>query len=322
MMKSYPQQLSSKGRQMIWPEGKRFAFSIFDDPDCATVESTRAVYDFLAGEGFRTTIGVWPNGFNPGYTEYAGVSCADMDYRDYVVHLQDIGFEPGYHCATIHTSTREQVRESLEKFKTYFGTSPKTMSNHFDSRESLYWGSDRLSGWRRMAYNTLTLGRHKNGSLGHKSGTNHFWGDLAKTNIKYCRNFVFSEINTLKLCPFMPYHDPDRDYVNYWYSSSEAADLQACLRTIPEAAQDKLVEEGGACILYTHLGKGFYENGKLDSRFQELMTRLSKLGGWYVPVGTLLDHLLAQQGNPVISNQQRSALEARWLMHKVRFGSA
>ncbi len=307
---------------MIWPGGKRFAFSIFDDPDCATMESTRAVYDFLAGEGFRTTIGVWPNEIDPASRQYVGVTCADAEYRDYVVRLQEIGFEPGYHCATIHTSTREQVRTSLERFEAYFGTPPKTMSNHFAAEDSLYWGSGRLSGWRRTAYNVMTLWKHKNGSLGHKEHTNHFWGDLSKEKIKYCRNFVFKDINTLKCCPLMPYHDADRDYVNYWYASTEAADLPSCLRTIPEASQDRLVQEGGACILYTHFGKGFFENGRLDRRFRELMTRLATLSGWFVPVGTLLDYLLTQKSSSEITGRQRASLEARWLIQKARYGSA
>jgi hypothetical protein len=307
---------------MLWPENKRFAFSVFDDPDRATLATTRVVYDFLADQGFRTTVGVWPNEIDPSRTIYSGVTCADPAYREYIVHLRDIGFEPGFHCATVHTSTRDEVKASLERFTRYFGEPPKTMSNHFGSEEVLYWGADRLSGWRRGAYNVMTRGKHRNGSLGHKPETNHFWGDLAKAQIKYCRNFVFSDINTLKYCPIMPYHDPKRDFVNYWYSSSEAADLPTCLKTIPEAAQDRLADEGGACILYTHFGKGFVENEKLNPRFAELMVRLSKMGGWYVPVGTLLDYLLTQKKHAEFSDRDRAKLETRWLVHKMRHGSA
>ena len=31
----------------VWPEGKRFAFTVVDDTDAATVENVGAVYDFL-----------------------------------------------------------------------------------------------------------------------------------------------------------------------------------------------------------------------------------------------------------------------------------
>ena len=39
--------------------------------------------------------------------------------------------------------------------------------------------------------------------------------------IEQVRNFVFSDINTLKSCPYMPYQDPTKPYVNYWFASSE-----------------------------------------------------------------------------------------------------
>jgi hypothetical protein len=37
-----------------------FAFTVFDDPDGQSLETTRLVCSFLADLGFRTTIGVWP----------------------------------------------------------------------------------------------------------------------------------------------------------------------------------------------------------------------------------------------------------------------
>src|ERR1017187_4114815 len=44
----------------LWPDGKSFAFTVFDDPDSQTLEAGREVYAFLASLGFRTTKGVWP----------------------------------------------------------------------------------------------------------------------------------------------------------------------------------------------------------------------------------------------------------------------
>ena len=32
------------GSNLRWPDGKRFAFSIFDDPDSQTLETSKAVY--------------------------------------------------------------------------------------------------------------------------------------------------------------------------------------------------------------------------------------------------------------------------------------
>ena len=44
---------------ITWPDGRRFAFTVFDDPDAQTVDVSRAVYGFLADLGLRTTKGTW-----------------------------------------------------------------------------------------------------------------------------------------------------------------------------------------------------------------------------------------------------------------------
>ena len=46
--------------RITWPDNKRFAFTVFDDPDSQTLEASQAVYGFLRDRGFRTTKGVWP----------------------------------------------------------------------------------------------------------------------------------------------------------------------------------------------------------------------------------------------------------------------
>ena len=48
--------------RLTWPEGKSFAFTIFDDPDAQVLKDGREVYSLLADLGFRTTKGVWPSG--------------------------------------------------------------------------------------------------------------------------------------------------------------------------------------------------------------------------------------------------------------------
>jgi hypothetical protein len=45
-----------------WPDGKDFAFTIFDDTDRSTFATVRDVYAFLSDCGFRTTKSVWPVG--------------------------------------------------------------------------------------------------------------------------------------------------------------------------------------------------------------------------------------------------------------------
>jgi hypothetical protein len=157
---------------------------------------------------------------------------------------------------------------------------------------------------------------------GHVAGDPYFWGDLCQERIKYYRNFVFRDINTLKTCPFMPYHDAQRPYVNYWFASSEGQGLPQYNRCLQEKNQDRLEEEGGACIMYTHFACGFAEDGRLDPRFRALMERLSRKNGWFVPVRRLLDHLLATHGHYDITNAQRRRLEGRWLLGKIVSGTS
>jgi hypothetical protein len=74
--------------------------------------------------------------------------------------------------------------------------------------------------------------------------------------------------------------------------------------------------------MYTHFGHGYVDDGAVNGRFRELMTRLSRKNGWFVPVSTLLDHLRAQRGGAVaLDDRRRSRLERRWLWEKVFRGT-
>lgn len=307
--------------QCAWPEGKRFAFTIFDDTDTMTVETGRRVYGFLEDCGFRTTKSCWSFRGDPNRGKFPGETLDDADYRQWLLALESKGFDIGWHGATWHGSTRDQVAAALNRFAEVFQHDPTIATNHTGVEEAMYWGSDRLTGWRRVLYNLLTLYHNDGVYRGGIEGDVHFWGDLCQQRIRYFRDFVFQETNTLKVCPFMPYHDPHKPYVNYWFASSNGRDIASFNRRISERNQDRLEAEGGACIMYTHFAYGFCENGELNSRFRTLMTRLSKKGGWYVPVATLLDHLLAKNGHNEISNAQRRCLERKWLLTKMLVGT-
>jgi len=73
--------------------------------------------------------------------------------------------------------------------------------------------------------------------------------------------------------------------------------------------------------MYTHFASGFDEGGQLNPRFRQLMERLSKKNGWFVPVNELLGHLLKVNGRQEITNTQRSRLERKWLLEKVFTGT-
>jgi hypothetical protein len=303
-----------------WPEGRRFAFTIFDDPDGQPFKTTQLVYSFLADLGFRTTIGVWPLDLRHA-TNSGGETCANPEYRALLQELQRKGFEIGFHLAGPFNSTRAEIIEALDLFKLYFGHDPSAMANHYNS-DAIYWGPARLSGWRRTVYNVATLGRTRNQHFGHVEGHSNYWGDVCRDRIRYCRNFVYADINTLLINPWMPYADPERPFVRYWYSSSEGHQAPSFLKTLQDANQDRLEGEGGASIMYTHFGHGYVRNGKLIPEFRRAMERLARKNGWFVPVTTLLDYLASSRGVTMLTDGIRGRMETRWLWEKLFRGTS
>lgn len=301
-----------------WPDGKDFAFTVFDDTDFANLEKVGPVYKLLSDLGLRTTKSVWPLASE---NVEDGLSLEDPAYLKWVLELRDAGFEMGWHNAAANSSSREKTISAMKTFSDIIGYSPKVGANHMGLRENIYWGPHRVSGLRRLVYNILTRFKHYDAFRGHIESDPFFWGDVCKSNLKYYRNFVYSEINTLKMCPMMPYVDPKRPYVNYWYASAEGANINSFNTTLTEANQDKLEQEGGACIMYTHFANDFTEGNRLNPRFEALMKRLSSKNGWFVPVTTLLDYLLQHNGQHVITENERQQLEVRWLITKIRLGA-
>lgn len=313
--------MNSNWPAIRWPDGKSFAFSIFDDTDLATISNVSEVYRFLEDLGIHSTKSVWPS---RGYNEpiIAGATCEDAEYCDWLLSLQAKGFEIAYHMNTYHDSQREEVRRGLQRFRDTFGHPPRTMANHTTCRENIYWGPHRVTGKYRLIYNVLTGFRHTGSFHGHLEGDPYFWGDLCRDSISYCRNFVYADINTLKACPYMPYRDPRRPFVRSWFASSEGPRLDSFNRLLSESNQDRLEREGGVSIVYTHFACSFQKDGKLNARFRELLERLCSKNGWFVPVATLLDYIVKQRGIHEITPRERAKLERRWLFDKLFVGSS
>jgi hypothetical protein len=255
-----------------------------------------------------------------GVSAYRGTTAEDPAYRAWTLGLQARGFEIGYHGATYSTADRQTVIRALERFRSIYGGYPASMANHSRSRESVYWGSARVGGVQRLAYHLVTRFSRDGVFRGHVEGDPLFWGDLCRSRIRYVRNFTFADIDTLAACPMMPYHDDARPYVAKWFASSEGSHVDTFNRCLSEANQDRLEARGSACIMYAHLAAGFWRDGELNSRFVELMTRLSRKNGWFVPVATLLDFLASGRGEAPIGDADRRDLERRWLLSKVRVG--
>jgi hypothetical protein len=309
-------------RPISWPHGHRFALTMVDDTDAAHVDNVKPVYDLLARLGMRTTKLVWLFQGESSAVIH-GSSCDDPAYLAWVLALQQQGFEIGLHNAAPVTSLRERTCQALERFRALFGPQAPIHCNHTGCLEGIYWGDARLSGWRRPLYNLLTRGRRRGLYRGHIAGEPLFWGDLCQAYVRYIRNFVFDELNTLAVCPEMPYHDPAKPYVNFWFASTEGPTLRSFLRHFTVQNIDRLVAEGGLCIAYVHFAKGFAPNGRVEPEFRQRLEYIASQDGWFAPASEVLDYLRqnASRSERSIAPARLRHLELRWLLSKLTKGT-
>lgn len=302
-------------RSLSFPGGRRFAFSILDDTDDSTLENVRPVYDRLRDYGFRTTKTVWPLDCPEGSRHYfAADTLQRSDYLSFVRELVRDGFELASHGATMESSTRERTLRSLEFLEREFGRRPRLYANHGENRENLYWGAERFRTPGLNAILKRIQRRHPRGwFLGEVEDSPYFWGDEARSTFQYVRNFTFPELNVLAVNPEMPYRLASTPYVNNWFSTADAHDAQTFRRRVSRDALDRLEEDGGVCILSTHLGKGFTHNGRLERGVDDILRHLAAKPGWFVPVSVILDHLRDYNPQGYIGSLGLLRLELRFL---------
>src|SRR2546422_10422997 len=100
---------------MQFPKGARFAFTVIDDTDVATVDNVRPIYRLLEALGMRTTKTVWPVRCEEGSRDFSlSETMDDARYSDFVVDLHARGFEMALHGATMERSTRDGTVRAVE----------------------------------------------------------------------------------------------------------------------------------------------------------------------------------------------------------------
>jgi len=307
----------SNPKAVRFPKGAKFAFTVFDDTDKGTVANVGPVYDLLSKCGILTTKSVWPL----SATRKAGLpgqTLAEPDYLELILALKEKGFEIGLHNVSPHGAYTDEIETGLARFRELIGQYPRTHANHLSNEDNIYWGPARLTNRMcRWIYRLATM-RSSRKFYGEVETSRHFWGDLCKENVTYVRNFTFREINLLNINPTMPYHDPARPYVKYWFSSTWAPTAEAFREAICEDSQQKLEDEGGICIVYTHFANGFVKGDAVDPEFGRLMEMMGRRNGWFVPVGELLDYLLAEGHGGTIPRRELRHMERKWLWEKIR----
>lgn len=303
----------SDAPRAAFPGGRRFAFSIIDDTDVATLENMRPFYECLRRLGLRTTKTVWPVGCPEGSRDYAiSATLEDPAHLAYIRELHAAGFEITWHSATMESSTRERIIRAIAELQDRIGVAPRVHANHAFNRENLYWGRDRLDDpWLRALFGRLA-GVPADHYAGHVPGTPHFWGDLARTHVEYVRNLTFRDIDTTAVNPSMPYQDPRRPYGRWWFSASDAEDADAFVRLLRDENLERLESRGGVCIVATHIGKGFAPGGRLRADVEARLEALAARPGWFVPVGPLLDELRQRHGGGPLSAAEWRRMQWRW----------
>lgn len=313
-------------RELEFPGGKRFAFTVLDDTDGGTVERIAPVYDLFEELGMRVTKTVWPVACPEGTDELPGtghelsqsLTLEAEDYRAYVLGLKERGFEIASHGATFSSSTRERTLAGLTRYRELFGTYPRTHANHSLNRENLYWGAGRIDDPLLRALYTVVDGGPRGHYQGHVEGSPYWWGDLCAEHIEYVRNLTFDEINLARMNPSMPYHDPRRPLVRWWFSAADADDAGEFNELIRPEAQARLEEEGGFCIVATHLGKRFAREGKVNPRTRELLTQLAVRPGWFPAVSELLDWLRDRRPTDLLPSGEWRRMQWQWALHLYR----
>lgn len=299
-------------REIKWPDGHDFAFTVIDDTDGATVENVKPVYDYLISHGILTTKTCW---VYPSRDDiYTGQCLQDKEYLEFLRYLKRSGVELGFHNAGSGGFRREETLAALKEYREKLGEYPSLHINHSNNVENLYWGAERFSLLVRAIYK---LRRSEIKSYGTDPKSEYFWGDFAKEHLRFIRNRTFNDINTLKADPRLVYRETGKkEYSNYWFSSSDGMRLAPFLRLLTKENIDRLASEHGCCIVYTHFAYEFVDNGILNEDFKKTIDYIASRNGWFVPASTVLNYVLEDR-EYAPSRLYEIRKDCKWLLERM-----
>jgi hypothetical protein len=301
-----------------WPAGKKFAFTIVDDTDASSLDRLKPLYEVLDQNGLRTTKTIWVlEGSEQSHFANTGVTLRDPAYREFLHDIQRNGFEIALHGVRGGSSKRDDIFRGLDIFKKEFGEYPGVHINHSLNKDNLYWGGQRYTLTPlQWIYSHLKSVKF----YGDNSESEYFWGDIARQRIKYVRRFTFREINLLKINPSFPYRLENKPYVNLWFPGSDGGNIKQFNELLKKENLDRLEREGGATIVYAHLGAGSFneKDNSPDPRFIARIKDLSSRNGWFAPANEILDHLRQQPGwNAKLSFREKIRLDLLFVSRRI-----
>lgn len=307
-------------RPLIYPGGKKFAFTILDDTDDMTVESGRPIYQLLKDNGINITKTVWafdtPRENQGPY--FAGETLASSGYLEWVRELSGQGFEIAFHNATMGSSLRQDTIKALNFLEKEFGAPIRLHCNHGQNLENLHWGSQRYnSPLLKVVFDGLRRLQLAPEYEGRKSESPFYWSDVADKRLSYIRAFAFNELNCDQIVPGRPYLDKAKQREVKFFNTADAPDVNAFNTLVNKDSLDRLCREGGWCVLSTHLGKGFYRSGTMNAEFRRTIEYLGTLHGFCVPVSELLDYVGEQRGSGAISRLENIRMEYGHIVDRI-----
>lgn len=305
---------------MLYPGNKNFAFTIIDDTDDATRENVEPIYQLLNELGFKTTKTVWPLSKDPSQPSlYDGTSdLSDPDYLDFIKWLTKEGFEVTWHGAAMESSNREKIIQGLETFKEALGFYPMLHVNHSHNKDNIHWGYERFDNFFIKFLLKHSSLYKPNTYQGQQNGSEYYWGDIAQQHVKYCRSFTYEDLNILNTNPSLPYKDPKRPEINYWFSTTDASSSRQFIQNFTEERMNKLIKDNGMCILSTHLGKDYCKNGKVLDSVKSILEFLANHNGWFVPASEMLDWRMNIGFGNELPYSERLKMELRWFYETIK----
>jgi hypothetical protein len=277
--------------RLVWlPKEYDAAFAITDDPDQGSFDQFKKMYDLLLRLHLPTSRAMWvfppeeQTGTPPLTIKFFAPLLGDPRCLEYCKELHQNGFEICLHGASSGNNTRQRTIAALDFLEREIGHS-RTYIFHSKNAENLYWDHKCAP---TPILSALVRLYTKNACFGEVEKSRYFWGDIAKSKLKYFRLFRTRQLNTLAFNPSMPYHNFSMPFINYWFSATKGY-LPRLLH--PEAIND-LCRSHGAGVLYQYLHKYVDEKGNVDPRVRECLEGLAANPRiLFVPVSTLMDRL-------------------------------
>ncbi len=283
-----------------YPFGYSCAISLIDDTDLSTFSHMKAMYQYLSRKNIQCTRTVWPFKTSKLSGDYkcisnTGITLQDKNYVKFCKDLQLDGFEIAMHTASGGNSKRNETIDAYNYFMDCFEHPPYTNIMHGRNKENLYWGKSCVN--NSIMQKAISVLEPQDFG-GHVKDSPYFWGDICKKHTLYVRQFETLQLNTSKFDQAMPYHDPKKPFVNWWFSASYGEGIRF-YQLLKKENISNLIKEQGASVIHLYLRHYVQSNRNkhvVDKLFQNKIEELASYKNiWFTPVYKLLNRIRAMR---------------------------